>query len=1099
MGAETAAACATCGERTPEGARFCPSCGARLAEHAALTAEEGGEYRQITVLFCDLVGSTGLSARLDPEDLRELLRDYQSVCAEAIERRGGMIAQFLGDGLMAYFGYPLAYEDAAPRAADAALEIVERIAATGSVLKAERGIDFATRLAMHTGRVLVGQMGAGRTREPHALTGMVPNLASRLERHAPANGIVLSDTTRGFIAATHAVEPIGRVNLRGVPEPVEIHRLVGRAAVLGMLPPLQAPLVGRERELAALRDAWARVGRGESLRVLVTAEPGAGKSVLASAFMAETGIGRKAVLELAGSAATRHAPFATMADALARWLEAPGEGTPRERLATWLGAGPHSAGDAELLLRLSRGDVETDREGREAMFAAGTALLGALAAPLLLVVDDAHWVDASTLELVDRFFAARRVPCLLLVLTRPGLEMMWSDGEELSLTLGGLDEAACATLIASVAGAPVEAVLARRILETTNGLPLHVEELTRALVASDRVREERGVIRAVDLTLDAPTPDSLFDVVMTRLDPLGRAKQIAQIAAVLGRSFELAALAEVSGSPPAEVEAAVSSLVAAGILTTARGQRLAFRHALYQAAAYESLVRRARRVWHERYLGWLERDPDRLARTRPETVGFHLARCGRLREAAERYLEAGLAANRSQASLEASAHFGTSAKLLAGFPAEGRNKAEIATLRLRVQVLLAGALLSARSPGAPITRAAYETAVELAETAPESEWHFPAWWGWWRVSDSFATMARRAERLLAVSEHMQGREFKLQAMHCVWANSFQMGELARSIANAREGLALYEAGAAEGPGTLYGGHDAKVCALGEIALAEWLRGAGDAAVRHADGAIEHATRLRHLGSLLHALDIAVMLHHYRRAGPDAAAVARRLLALAAEHDLEDYRAKAEIFLGWVEIDAGRAAEGLERLERGFATMQAIGTPEDFPVYQCMRAEALRQLGDPDAALAVLREGRSIIESEGVNYWGAELARHEAEAEMARERPDAEFVAARLAEAHEVAVAQGALMLELRARVSAVGWVRRQGPSRVAEGALAETLARFAPDTKGRDLDAARSVLAGGLAGVAAGVAGVSPAGASAETLVQGLAGGLSGGLSGGDT
>ncbi len=331
MGAETAAACATCGERTPERARFCPSCGARLPEHEALNAEEGGEYRQITVLFCDLVGSTGLSARLDPEDLRELLRSYQAVCAEAIERRGGMIAQFLGDGLLAYFGYPRGHEDAAARAADAALEIVERIAAIGDSLRAERGIKFATRLAMHTGRVLIGQMGAGRTREPHAVTGMVPNVAARLEGHAPENGVVLSEATRGLIAASHLVERIGAVELRGVPEPVVVHRLIGRAQVLGMLPTAHFPLVGRERELGVLRDSWARVADGDSLRVLVTAEPGAGKSVLASAFIDEAGIGGKSVLEFAGLAATRHAPFSTIADALGRWLEAAGEGTPRER------------------------------------------------------------------------------------------------------------------------------------------------------------------------------------------------------------------------------------------------------------------------------------------------------------------------------------------------------------------------------------------------------------------------------------------------------------------------------------------------------------------------------------------------------------------------------------------------------------------------------------------------------------------------------------------------------------------------------------------------------------------------------------------------
>ncbi len=420
--------------------------------------------------------------------------------------------------------------------------------------------------------------------------------------------------------------------------------------------------------------------------------------------------------------------------------------------------------------------------------------------PLLAVVDDAHWVDASTLELIDRFFFARRVPCLLLVLSRPGLEMIWSDAEELSIALGGLDEAACGRLIQAVAGAPAEAALARRIVEGTNGLPLYVEELTRGLVASGRVREERGVFRAVDLTLETSTPDSLLDLIMARLDTLGPAKPIAQIGAVLGRSFEVAALASVSGSPPEEIETAASALLAAGILTAARGGRLEFRHALYQTAAYESLVRRTRRVWHERYLDWLESDPDRLARARPETIGFHLARCGRLREAAERYLEAGLAANRSSASLEASAHFRNSADLLAGFPAEGRGGAELAALRLRVQVLLAGALLSARGPGAPPTRAAYDAAVDLAEATPELEWHFPAYWGWWRVSDSFATMARRARRLLGGLRADAGAGVQAAGQALRLGERLPDGRAGRVRSpTPREGLALYEAGRLRGP------------------------------------------------------------------------------------------------------------------------------------------------------------------------------------------------------------------------------------------------------------------------------------------------------------
>lgn len=374
-------------------------------------------------------------------------------------------------------------------------------------------------------------------------------------------------------------------------------------------------------------------------------------------------------------------------------------------------------------------------------------------------------------------------------------------------------------------------------------------------------------------------------------------------------------------------------------------------------------------------------------------------------------------------------------------------------------MLLAGALLSARGPGAPETRAAYDEALQLAEATPESEWHLAAYWGWWRVSETFAAMAQRARRLLAASETMRGAEFRLQAMHCSWATAFQMGELDAVLGQARVGLQLYDEAGFEHLRTLYGGHDCKVCALGETGLAAWLLGAGDAAVAPADQALAHAHAIGHLGSLLHALDIALMLHHYRR---DCAAVTRhaeQLQALAVKHDLEEYRAKVDIFLGWCDLDVGKLEAGLERVSRGFQVMQEVGTPEDFPVYQCMRAEALRRLGDADGAMAALAGARAVIAEQGVTYWAAEIARHEAEAELSRRQPDHELVAAKLEEASTIARSQGALALELRVDHTALAFARRTGKGKAAAATLARTLARFAPTATGRDLDEAQAAIA----------------------------------------
>jgi len=1052
----------------PPGARFCPSCGARLVEQPVLPTtndtQPGGELRQITVMFCDIVGSTRLSTELHPEDLRELIRAYHVICAAEIEGRGGMIASYMGDGVMAYFGYPQASEDAAMRAADAALGITRRIAQMGDRLLAERGLPLATRVALHTGRVLVGEIGAGVHRDRHAVTGVVPNLAARLESLAPRNGVVVSEQTRALIERAFRVDSLGSYDLKGIPQPVEVHRVLSRKPPASVLRDPQALLIEREAELEAMEAAWRQATGGARLRVTVVAEPGVGKSALAARFIERTRIEPARVIEFAGSIGERNAPFACLRQTISRHLEAAGVATvenAREVLTGWLGAEPaENAAHVETLLALWQDDLAPGPDARGAVFAAAAALLAAVCPPMLVVLEDAHWIDPSTRELLERILlvdddqAAAGGGRLTLVLTRPG---GWRDEPApgaLTLRLGRLGAEGCRRLVEALAGCRVEVLLARRIEAATDGLPLYVEEFTKSLMESGLVHRQRGVLRGAELGSTIETPASLLDLITSRLDMLGDAKVLAQIAAVLGRNFDREALLEVSGRTAAEVDAGVATLEEAGILVAGSGGAVGFRHALFQKAAYESLLRSALRTWHRRYLDWLAAVPERLAAVRPETRGFHLDACGEHRAAAEQYLEAGMAANRASASFEAAAHFQRACELLAHDAAS-----DSVAVRLQAQVLLAGALLSARGPGAPETRAAYDEALRLAETTPESDYHLAAYWGWWRVSENFSVMAERARRLLEVSQRMRGAEFKLQAMHCAWANAFQMGELETVRGRAQVGLQLYEEAGFAHLRTLYGGHDCKVCALGETGLASWLLGAGDAAVVHADQALAHAEAIEHLGSLLHALDIAVMLHHYRRDALAVAQHAERLRHLATVNDLEEYRAKADIFFGWCEVDAGRLASGLERIDRGFRVMQEVGTPEDFPVYQCMRAEALRRLGRLDEALAALAGARAVIAEQGVAYWAAEIARQEALVALGRDVPDAELVTAKLDEAQWIAAGQRALALELRAAFARLAFARGTGNAASAAAELERVLARFAPDAAGRDLDEARAALA----------------------------------------
>lgn len=597
--------CDVCGAPPPAAARFCPSCGARLGSPLSTTGDNAGEHRQITVMFCDIVGSTRLSTELHAEDLREILRAYHAICATEIEGRGGMIASYFGDGVMAYFGYPQAREDAALRAADAALGITSRMSRAGEQLLPGRKLALAARVALHTGRVLVGEMGAGLHRDRHAVTGMVPNLAARLESLAPRNGVVVSEQTRALIQRAFRLEEIGTFDLKGIPDPVKAYRVVGRRPSTSVLRDLSRKLIGREAEIAALSTAWAAACRGDVLQATVVADPGLGKSALAASFIEQAGIEARQIIEFAGSIGERNAPFACVRQTIGRHLQAARSGpadTPlsadeaRRLLAGWLGdAGEQKPAYVETMLALWQGELAPGAEGRAAVFAAAAALFAALRPPVLVVLEDAHWIDPSSRELLGRILGGPGTSRFALVLTRPDAAADWQSPDDVTIRLRQLDSTGCRRLVEAVADCAVEASLAQRIEAATDGLPLFVEEFTKALIESGLVRRQRGILRVAELDANLDTPASLLDLVTSRLDRLGNAKRFAQIASVLGRDFERQALVAVSGQPAAEVEDGLAVLGAAGILAIETDDQVSFRHALFQKAAYESLLRPALR------------------------------------------------------------------------------------------------------------------------------------------------------------------------------------------------------------------------------------------------------------------------------------------------------------------------------------------------------------------------------------------------------------------------------------------------------------------------------------------------------------------------
>ncbi len=1056
-------ACSACGALVGLAVNFCPDCGSQQSAAPAATPRRSGENRQVTVMFLDLVDSTKFSQQFDAEDWRQVLLSFQQASVAAIERFGGHVSSYMGDGMMVLFGYPVAQEDAPLRAALAGLDVLKQVASLNRDTLVSMGIAIKIRIGIHSGRVVAGEMGAGAIREELAIVGVVPNIAARLESMAPHDSVVVSADMKRLIATHFQFESLGEHELRGISEPMEVFRLVGPLAEPAVARPAidlaGLPLSGREAEVDELAAVWRELSeRGDTRLVSIVGEPGIGKTGLIGLFLQVAAVAESQVAVLTCSAFDRDSSFGPVKRMIATDLGLGPEATPddvrrefgkqepgldggdvREALAGLFLVRPSQTGAAG-------GDSSAARRG---LFRALQRYLSRSGGPILLILEDAHWADPSTVELVDRILRqSEGHSVMVLVVTRPFAAFPWNELSQRRIRLRGLSAAACEALIRRLTGGlPLERRLLDWIMTNTDGVPLFIEEMTKSLLEGGQVVQRQGRLELPGQVGDLETPATIQDLLTVRLDKLGSAKDLVQVAAVIGVTFDREALAFVSQRGPEEVGPDLENLVRLDFLIASSEEEgevtYRFRHALYQKAAYDSLLRRRRQELHSRYLEWLERDPVSKLSVPSGQLAFHSERAGLLDQAARHWIAAGEVATSASAAQEAVRYLESAGRVLGELPDSAENQ----TLALQAQALLGGALIQAKGPGAVETQEAYRRALALCEGQSETPWHFPAYWGWWRTADNFTEMLRRAERLVAVAETMKEPEFGLQAHHCNWVNAFMVGDHETCLSHAERGLTIYEKGQFSQLGSLYGGHDPKVCSLGETALSKWLIGQANDSLEAIGRATAWAKELGHLGSRLHALDIAVMLHHYRRDPAAVLPLAQEMKAIGESNELDDYRAKSMIFEGWCRADGDDLEGGAALLDEGLRVMRDVGTREDFPVYFAALADCRTRLGHPDAAIELLDEGLAVIAEEGVAYWAAEIHRLSAEACMSRASPDPARVNAHLSLALKVARSQGALSLELRAAHSMARWLKAGGETAKALALLEETVGRF---TQGRD-------------------------------------------------
>jgi class 3 adenylate cyclase/tetratricopeptide (TPR) repeat protein len=986
-------------------------------------APTDAERRQLTVMFCDLVGSTALSTRFDPEDLRELIGDYHRAVADAVGRFDGFVAKYMGDGVLIYFGYPQAHEDDAERAVRAGLAVIE---AVGRLPARE---DLRVHLGVATGLVVVGDLiGEGAAQE-RGVVGETPNLAARLQSLAAPNTLVIGEATRRQIGGLFDLADLGPQPLAGFAEPQPAWRVIGESGVLSRFEALRSgvtPLVGRDEEVELLIRRWQQVKGGEGRVVLISGEPGIGKSRLTAALSEQIGTEPHTRLRYFCSPHHQDSALYPFIAQLERAAEFARDDTVEEKLGklrALLAPGARDDDDIALLSELlslpsSAADLNlSPQRKREKLF---EALLSQLEAetrhrPVLMVFEDAHWIDPTSREFLDLTVdRVRHLPVLLAITFRPEFQPPWSGRSHVtSLALNRLGERDGEALVQKLAGnAALAPDIVAEIVERTDGVPLFVEELTKAVLESAAQGDRVAAVLATTSLTALSVPATLHASLMARLDRLGPApKEIAQVGAVLGREFAYELIAPVAQRHERELQAALDQLVDAGLLFC-RGvpphASYLFKHALVQDAAYSTLLRGRRQELHARVAAALEENFSDLVERQPELLAHHLTTAGNTERAVEQWLRAGQHAATQLSYLEAIAHLERGLGVLHSLPESPvRDRSEI-----ELQLALGLCLLAAK--GAVTAKLPYTRAHELAERSGAPQQRFEALYGVWQstnVSGGVAAASPLSERLLRMAEREPDDGLRLQAHHSGWSTCWSAGDPAKAREHADAGRLLYDPEKHASHRLVYGGHDPGVCAGNAGGQAEWLLGYPEKALASIATSLALAERLAHPFTLSLALTFSLLLHLNRREPELALRQLEAAEVLVAEQRIS-FTLEPGMLRGVALLGQGGVDEAIARIRDGVTNWTRLGHTLLLPYGLTSLAEGLARHGDRAAALAALREGLASADGTGEHLWDAELYRVTGTVLLAENKLDEGQ--ASLQQAIRIARAQQAKSLELRA-------------------------------------------------------------------------------------
>jgi class 3 adenylate cyclase/tetratricopeptide (TPR) repeat protein len=1021
-------------------------------------APSSGERRQITVLFCDLVDSTHLSSALDPEDWREVVRSYQQAAGATITRFGGHVAQYLGDGILAYFGHPVAHEDDAERAVRAGLAIVQGIDAMNDGLpRAADDITLQVRIGVHTGPVVVGEMGSAGSAQVLAL-GETTNLAARLQDQARPDTVVMSGQTRRLVQGIFITYDRGEHELKGIAEPVrvlEVERVSGVRSLIDAEIGEITPLVGRQQELGLLEDRFAQAVDGLGQAVVVNGEAGIGKSRLVRAFREQLLDRPHSWLECRCSPYTQDSALHPILDlhrgAMRFRAEDPAELQTQALEAGLRASGFETPANLPLVLAMHGlplpegiAPLELSPEGRRMKTMAlliEWVLRLSRAQPLVMLVEDLHWIDPSSLEfftnLLDQIPGA---PVLVVCTHRPDFAVPWAPKSHVTpLQLARLTRAQLADLVRkSAKGSGLPEAWLDEIVRRSDGVPLFAEELTRTVTETRVEIAPSGEVPTLHI------PETLQDSLMARLDALGPVKELAQLCAVLGREFDYPLLLQVSPLKEEALQAALQVAIREELFYqrgTPPEASYHFRHALIRDAAYQSLLRSQRQRYHLHIANTMRERAPAIVEHQPELVARHLTEGGDAEQALPMWRAAGRLAAEHSSYAEAEAHLRAAIALLPELSSVAP------TLEIELYNELGSSILAVHGYGSEEMRATVRRLMELVDTCEESIATANALSRAASYENSRGDLAKAlelAQRIQASAERL-GNEasFELSLANQTPA-LFYMGRFVEILELHRQ-FRPFDLDEERRRSPLEIGASAHLFGKSYAAWALWCLGRPAEAMALAEEIVARARELGHPHTLAAVTALAALLRSFLRQFDACVALAEESLHVARENGFALWQgaagaavAHARTMLGEPQLDAFTEAM------QGSA---ATGNRAGINLFLWAAAEVQRAAGNPDAALGLLSLALEQAMPMGMLGWHTELFRLRGEIQ-ATEKADPNAAEASFREALEYARGQQARSLELRAATSYGRLLHEQGRTEEARALLAPVYAWF---TEGHDL------------------------------------------------